>query len=1076
MCELQLPLPVLLLLLCFNLAALAANECSNCPLQPNSQGVLDVPFADWVAVFGTDGATNITIPTGAFSKCDDLKTLVIPEGVIEISVFAFANKYLESVTFSNTLLVLDHQAFTETNITEVDIPDSVTSIGKACFSETLLRKVTIGTSVRSVGEFAFANTYLSSLTFRSPSSLEFMGMSAFSPNLGKNPFIPELKALSSVQIPKSVTNMAEIVFQNVGLMSLTFESGSKLESIGDLAFSENYAIGTINLPSSLQRLGRAVFAMATNLKSVKINSPELGGTMGAAKGYIDRVFIACDSLQADDVLYNKSLWSISLGHVSSSVDIQLQGVNSTCPSGICNCNMGFGNTQPPNSGYFNCAPCARGEWSDAPSRMPCKKCAVGTYTDKTRSTKCLDCFPGTYCPNSGTIQYSVCPPGKYNDLINQGVCKLCPVGRYQHLEAAAVCTVCPAGKYNSIAGAEDENYCLSCLPGKFGSGNGLSACQPCGKDTYTDLFTSMVSCRTCPVGFTTNGVTPDGTGATYCIVDTSSCDNGYFRDSHGICKECDAGWYSSSGSECEECGASSFSARKSPKCTYCPRGKYGLESGNKTSETSACQECPLGSFNSFSGATICSQCAPGSSCPDTGLSVSKECEIGFYSDRKGSLACIKCPAGRYQSKKGEALCDACPRGKYNAFNGSVDASACRSCQAGRYSASAGSSVCTICTASEHQPKVGQYDCVQCTGKGQIGNADRTACMEDPAYTALAGPTVAEALFKNGTALIGAAIVTGIFLLVVGVMQYEKQAYGKSMATLPPFMVIVKASLTGFSYGSELFLVIGMLSNGPGFAALMILFRLAHVGVAAMLVTILFGPTWFPAWVEDNGWVKNARTLHTLLDESYCRAKMPHLVGVIMLSMLDCSLVQFLPWKASSVYEESKGFPCTSVMRWCLATDAVQATVSVLCQITFLSTSGGDDGADTNSQAKTLFALNITFAVMGNVAGMLMLFLKDTLMRRMGINKPSSSSSSSNSESDGDSQVQQQQRDEVPPSCSVDIQTAADVADVGLSLGSVYKDRSLEMMTSPSTMNPMMAAMERGGEPAVEGGEEGLRLD
>jgi hypothetical protein len=100
-------------------------------------------------------------------------------------------------------------------------------------------------------------------------------------------------------------------------------------------------------------------------------------------------------------------------------------------------------------------------------------------------------------------------------------------------------------------------------------------------------------------------------------------------------------------------------------------------------------------------------------------------------------------------------------------------------------------------------------------------------------------------------------------------------------------------------------------------------------------------------------------------------------------MVDCSMMQFLPWKASLVYAESRGFPSLQLLRWCLGTDTVQVTVSVMCQIIFLTSSSSEGGEtnndNTSAQLKALFAMNITSAVLGVVWGMAILYAKESLL-------------------------------------------------------------------------------------------------
>jgi hypothetical protein len=221
------------------------------------------------------------------------------------------------------------------------------------------------------------------------------------------------------------------------------------------------------------------------------------------------------------------------------------------------------------------------------------------------------------------------------------------------------------------------------------------------------------------------------------------------------------------------------------------------------------------------------------------------------------------------------------------------------------------------------------------------------------------------------------------------MQYKKQGSNKAsggngsiLATLAPHLVAMKAFLIGFSFGSELFLVIGMLENAPVLAATMTIFRLSHAAIGAALVSVLFGSSGLSTWLETTDMMRKATALPSLICEDFCRANMPLLSGVVLLSMGDCFMVQFLPWKASSVYAESQGFASLSLQRWCLGTDTVQATVSVLCQIIFLATRAGKDEPNTSGQAKALFAMNITFTVLGLVWGLTTLYTKESLLSRL----------------------------------------------------------------------------------------------
>jgi archaellum component FlaC len=269
---------------------------------------------------------------------------------------------------------------------------------------------------------------------------------------------------------------------------------------------------------------------------------------------------------------------------------------------------------------------------------------------------------------------------------------------------------------------------------------------------------------------------------------------------------------------------------------------------------------------------------------------------------------------------------------------------------------------------------------------------------------LANTNLIESLYTEGIALYASFSITAFFVAISFLVHFKKQGYNQALqsalssngdaenktsanvkgcvGTLTSLQTAMKSGLAGFSFGSEFFLITGLLKDAPHLAAIMIVFRCLHIIVTGMFVSILFGSDENAQWLEQKGVVKNAQTMHLLLNEKFSRGNMPFVSGIVLLAFFDCSLLQFLPWNASEMYKESQGFPSLTVLKWALGTDTMQATASVITQIYFLATSANLNEPTTTAQAKALFGLNISFAVIGAVSGLVTLCLKNGLLSRL----------------------------------------------------------------------------------------------
>lgn len=185
---------------------------------------------------------NVTIPAEhkgipitkigkrAFEDCTGLTSITIPESVTSIGEFAFTNctnlseVHISNIAswcnidfgniYANPLVHAKHLYLSGEEITNLVIPEGVTSIGNYAFTDcSSVTRVTLPSSLTSIGENAF--TRCEGLTnIALPSSLKSIGNRAF----------VSCESLTNITIPSSVTNIGEGAFRYCEMLkSVTFE-------------------------------------------------------------------------------------------------------------------------------------------------------------------------------------------------------------------------------------------------------------------------------------------------------------------------------------------------------------------------------------------------------------------------------------------------------------------------------------------------------------------------------------------------------------------------------------------------------------------------------------------------------------------------------------------------------------------------------------------------------------------------------------------------------------------------------------------------------------------------------------
>jgi hypothetical protein len=238
----------------------------------------------------------------------------------------------------------------------------------------------------------------------------------------------------------------------------------------------------------------------------------------------------------------------------------------------------------------------------------------------------------------------------------------------------------------------------------------------------------------------------------------------------------------------------------------------------------------------------------------------------------------------------------------------------------------------------------------------------------------------EQMFETGSALYGTFIFAAVFVAIIGAMQLKREQSKERLGQHDRAPALIKAFLPGFSFGSELLLVASLWTSNLNYAVPIMLFRFLHIFAGIAVVGAIFGSHEFALQLETLGFRK-CSALTDWLDHGFARTNIP-LIGLhCLLCLCDVTLVQFLPWKRSAFQTESKGFPSMSVMKMAFLVKTIQATVSVIVQVTYLGATSSDklDKPTTSPQAKALFSLNIVFSIVGVVMSLLLLFIKEKLL-------------------------------------------------------------------------------------------------
>ncbi|MGA3006393.1 MAG: leucine-rich repeat domain-containing protein, partial [Opitutaceae bacterium] len=234
----------------------------------NTQTSYDIP-AD-VTCIGKD----------AFTNCSNLTNITIPNSVTSIEESAFVCCGITSVTIPKSVTSIGDSAFWDCyRLTSLTIQNGVTSIEGLAFRQcTGLTSVTIPQSVTSIGDGVFdICSHLTEIKvdIANPTYVSLDGV-LFNKSHTELIQYPAGNPQKSYVIPNGVTSIREMAFDScTALTSVTIPNS--VTSIGGGAFEGCTGLTSVTIPASVTSIGDHAFEGCTNLTSTYFqgNAPEL---------------------------------------------------------------------------------------------------------------------------------------------------------------------------------------------------------------------------------------------------------------------------------------------------------------------------------------------------------------------------------------------------------------------------------------------------------------------------------------------------------------------------------------------------------------------------------------------------------------------------------------------------------------------------------------------------------------------------------------------------------------------------------------------------------------------------------
>ena len=217
-------------------------------------------FYQYSGITGADMPESVaSIGTSAFEYCRNLSSVSLHEGLNSIGAFAFGSCAITDLVIPNSVTSLGNQSFSISTLKNVSMPiDVAVYFDKNAFLKCSDLNVTV-TSGEVVTENSgfYNNSKIASVTL--PKGVTKIGPSAFY----------SCDNLKEVYLPNSVTEISNLAFSRCPVLEhVDIKKG--VRTIGASAFSSCSNLERIDLPDTVLSMGEYAFNSCSKLKSIHI--------------------------------------------------------------------------------------------------------------------------------------------------------------------------------------------------------------------------------------------------------------------------------------------------------------------------------------------------------------------------------------------------------------------------------------------------------------------------------------------------------------------------------------------------------------------------------------------------------------------------------------------------------------------------------------------------------------------------------------------------------------------------------------------------------------------------------------